>query len=318
MDDDSTAPPPAATPAAPAEPPAEIAQILLAKQVLAEGARLLAQGTRVGLGLAVSLGQDSAELMLRAAFKQWGLQSGKKPSEIMFHDLLRAVDEACRARSGQALPRMHKLGELNTARVNFKHYGLALDADDARRLFGYAGDFFDAACREVFGIDPATVSMADLIADPTLRWHLKAAQALLAAGDANEALTECAWAERLMRQGFNRVLPALGQLIRLDGPDRLERQVGLNFDMLLQFTHHIRGVSVCAFYGIDPEDWRAFQRLIPKLHVSPAGTSQVDHRMVVAPDKLPKAAAFCVDFAIDMALVIQERSGSPRLRAAGL
>lgn len=95
--------------------PPNSAQHLLTKRLFLEACAFAARSDPVAAGLAISMLQDAAEMMVWSVVKDKGLpvkdQSG-------FVANIEAI-----AKAGHSLSFVPELHELNKARVGFKHYG---------------------------------------------------------------------------------------------------------------------------------------------------------------------------------------------------
>lgn len=285
----------------------EMRQIILAKQVLMEAEHMLARETLAGIGLAVSLAQDSVELLLRAVAREWSLQL-KRPKDATFHDLLSAVDDACRSRPIGALPQRQKLVTLNDIRVGFKHHGQVPSRESARELVACASDFFDGCCRQMLGIDPDSVSVTDLIADAAIRRRLKAAETAFASGDAREAMTEAARAFHDVMRAFDHVLPPLSS--RLGHLSVEDDGTAHAIKLVIAYSDTLRDLALCAHLRINPQGLAVFRAITPSVAPSVEGDperEQVILRPLGASGPTAGQAQFCIRFVRDTALIVQEK-----------
>lgn len=95
-------------------------QLLLAKYILLRGQDLFSRDDPMSGGLAISLSQDSVEILVWTIAKELEAEVRDKDP---FTKLLDSIESAKKNTARPPLPLKAKLLELNSARVNFKHYG---------------------------------------------------------------------------------------------------------------------------------------------------------------------------------------------------
>lgn len=121
-------------------------------------------------GVAISLLQDSVELMLR----QIASKSGIRVTEKMgFAELLDKLTQE------RPIPSHSQLHELNKARVTFKHYGILPAVEEGFRLGQYAESFLLWACDTYFNLDFRRISLASLVTNVELRSEIETAESCL-------------------------------------------------------------------------------------------------------------------------------------------
>ena len=145
----------------------------------------LSSGHPFAAGMAVSLLQDAVEAMAHEAAASVGAVTSAHTRFLEHWD---AVAKA----GDKTLPYRTEMGELNTARVGFKHQGVNPDIADAEKHAVAAHRFLVETAREFFGwSDFDSLSEADLISSAVVQASVKAAESALAAGDPTKALEIC-------------------------------------------------------------------------------------------------------------------------------
>jgi hypothetical protein len=145
----------------------------------------LNSGHPFAAGMAVSLLQDAVEAMAHEAAARVGAGAGPNTSFLGHWEAV--------AKAGpKRLPYKDEMGQLNVARVGFKHHGVNPDIADAERRAIEAHRFLVETAREFFdGTDFDALSEADLISSANVRTAVKAAENALSSGDATKALERC-------------------------------------------------------------------------------------------------------------------------------
>lgn len=186
----------------------EIPQLMRVKQFFVEAEKFLDRKDDFGHGLAVSLAQDGAELLLRSVARH---RQASVKDKAAFSDLVNALDTQAAENGLTKVPHRAHLEELNAARVGFKHHGTVPSVADAKKLVRYGLDFAETASQRFFEVDLSTLSMADLIRDDKIRELVKAAESHLSVGETPEALIEAADAVALVNGMLQQLMPLAPQ-----------------------------------------------------------------------------------------------------------
>jgi hypothetical protein len=156
-------------------------QLLAARHLFRLAADQAGQGQDVPALAAAILLQDAVEMFLLAAAGHFDTQVGRRDD---FDKLIETVDKA----HGRPLPFRGKLLALNQMRVSSKHRGLLPHRGELDGLQTAVREYFDEACRRVFGQSFWTLSVADGIERADVREQVRAAEAAYIAGDYRTAL----------------------------------------------------------------------------------------------------------------------------------
>lgn len=281
-------------------------RLVCAKYMFCRSCELLDRGGPFSSGMAVSGFQDAVELVLRtiAEHLNVSLKDG-----AAFNQIIDAIDDV----GPDKVPQRSSLNQLNKARVNFKHFGLEPKEQDARKFRRDLETFFPVALRQFFRIGFEDVSLINIIGHRRTQNHLHRAENLIEQEDYQGAVTECAIAYAAYRlhvkseryHGFD--LDTFGHFRRsemkglLDAVKRAFEQQQDQIDVLMD--------------GLNPADFKRFERLTPQVSFSMARTVWVDYPMGarIVPDR--EAALFCLRFAVDSILIMKE---NPDLRPGSI
>ena len=132
---------------------------------------------------AINLLQDAVEIFLLAAADH--LQA-IVPDRAPFVDLIRLVDE--KLGPNQALPFNARLRAINRMRVASKHAAIPPNLQELDRSLLAAREYFDEACRRVFGQPIWSIAASDEITRNDVREHVKTAEKAFSEKDYKSAL----------------------------------------------------------------------------------------------------------------------------------
>lgn len=198
-------------------------QLLLCKRLMIEGASFSERSDPVSSGMAISLLQDSVEMLVWALVKLMDIPVKEKDST--FTSNLEALQ-----RKGLTIPLKAKLIELNKARVGFKHYGNLPATEEATKYLAYVEDFLRTTFREHFGVGFDEVSIVDLVVFEGERERMKAAESLMAGKNFEQAAIELAIARSMLFGRLKNFVPEV--------PRKIE-----DADSSFSFLSEIRGVG---------------------------------------------------------------------------
>lgn len=149
-----------------------LSRLACAKYIFITGVETIDRGAPYASGLAVLAFQDAAEMVLRAIAEHLHAQIKETST---FHQIINEIDKAGPVK----LTYRSALNQLNKARVNFKHLGMAPRDEDARKFRADLEGFFPSALKDFLDIDYERISLVSLIQHTRTRnWMEKAEQAL--------------------------------------------------------------------------------------------------------------------------------------------
>ena len=247
-------------------------------------------------GLATSLLQDAVEVLLRIVAEEHRIGVTDQTS---FPRLLDALAETFQNLGGHRA----NLTKLNTTRVAFKHRGQEVVERDARAFVVNVETFLTETCSEAFDVDFASLSLADSIRHRRTRNWLDKAESAFAVEDYAGAVAHAAKAMTVYVAHSTERDPSidLRTVVQYQGvPEGFKERVQASLRTLhARFDLLTRGVDIAAF--------DRFDILAPQTTISGSGVLQQYARL----DKPPPSrdeARFCIDFVVDTALALIDRS----------
>jgi hypothetical protein len=280
----------------------EHSSLLTVRQFAAESYRHVDAATDFGSGLAVSLMQDAVELFLRTAAKEHDIDV---PKRAEFEELLALVGRGAPG----PVPATGKLRDLNRARIQFKHHGVAPAPAAAHKLVGYGEQFLEKASPLYFGLTLASISLADLVKTPTLRDTLRSAEDALGSEKFGEAMQKSreaySGANHMLLTGVptpDGTLPSVANVFN-DLQERKALRAG--FEYVLRYMGELRTQVVAAGVPIDKKRLAQFNRTAPSIVRTVGGRTSVNYPAT----QTEKNARFCVQFAEEYALCVERHLG---------
>ena len=146
-----------------------IDQVLIAKRLFSIGSTYSEEADPLSAGLAISLFQDSVELLVWCIAKH---HSVAVKDNDAFTSLLEKIERI----SPDGVPHKAKMLELNKARVGFKHYGNLPASSESTKFRSYTQDFLVISCQRFLGINFDEVSLSSLIQIQKVREHVQNAE----------------------------------------------------------------------------------------------------------------------------------------------
>lgn len=173
--------------------------LLLCKRLMIEGSSFAKRNDAVSSGMAISLFQDSVEMLVWTLINKNGLVVKESSSFLSNIDVLQ--------KSGVSILNVGKIFELNKARVNFKHYGNLPDVDEAKKFKIYVEDFLRATFKDHFDQDFDEISLIDLVIFSNVREQLKKAASLLVENKFVESAVEISVAKVMLFGHLEQYIP---------------------------------------------------------------------------------------------------------------
>lgn len=270
-----------------------IQELVLVKEFADEAERQLEREDDFGNGLAVSVAQDSVELLMRIVVRERGLAIEPRAG---LDRLVAAIDKAATG-DDERVPHVARIEDLNKARVSFKHAGTAPSRPNALRLVRFAVEFLEVACPRFFGVEYRSISIVHQVRSDETRRFLVEAERLLTAGEYRDAMIEAADAVRVVESQLGSLFPSMSRA----------NVTGDNNPGLINYMNGLRLISLGALVGYDPRALMRFRALAP--HVSRSMSGQRFVTFSGPPDYTVEHASFAVGFAIDFSLAVQKRLG---------
>jgi hypothetical protein len=286
----------------------ELSRLVLAKRIYLEAERYLSKGGDLELGLSVSLGQDSVELVLRSVTAHHSISVPNRSDFIGVFDL---IAQHFKDNDSKKISFRSKVDDLNKARVSFKHYGLVPSRSDAVRMLSYAEDFLRDSLVKFFDLNFDDLSAADGLANLEVRDYLKLSEKKLLDNEYEDSLCAAAAAVQLSIGLMKYLLPvSMGRLRGLatrnisDNRDLSEmlNRVGRELDDRLQ---ELREIAILASLPIDISTYRKFKKLTP--NVSSMASGDINYQWMRAPPVDIDKIKLCVNFAADFCMCVDQK-----------
>lgn len=233
-------------------------QLLLCKRLFTEGAVIAERKDPISCGMAISLFQDSVEMLIWTMIKERGMTVKDGAS---FTSNLEVLQKA-----GISLSNIPKLLELNKARVGFKHYGNLPAPDESIKFQAYVDDFLKMSFSDHFSQSYDELSLVDLITYPDVKERLNSAEELIAAGEYEKALSEASIAKALLFRRFERFMPNVDR--HLGGMDRIfgkvpELRGARTFEYLTNYLELLRETALASLLRVPLQDYSFVRTRLP-------------------------------------------------------
>jgi hypothetical protein len=227
-----------------------INQLLLSKRLFGEASQYADKPDAVSCGIAVSLLQDAAEILVWALIKQRGISVKEGSAFTTNLDLLQ--------KDGASIPEMPKLLELNKARVGFKHYGNLPAPAEAQKHRNYVEDFLRSAVKTHFKQDFDGLSLVDLVPFPDIKARLRSAEEHIAKSEFKEAVQEASIAKAELFSKLSKYVPHVDhKLSDFDGvlAKLTELRSVQVFKYLEQYLGVLREISLVTLLRLPLDDY---------------------------------------------------------------
>lgn len=277
-----------------------IDRLVCSKYIFESSIETLERCAPYASGLAVLGFQDAVELVLRAIAEHTHAQLKENSA---FNQIL---DEIDKTRPGK-LTHRSALNQLNKARNNFKHLGLAPRDEDARKFRRDLEGFFPNAVNAFLDLDYSSLSLSSTIVHRRTRNWVKTAEESLNSGDYQKCLGACAIAVEIFEK--NRELGNQDEYerrLRTFYHDSLEQAVASSriFEevqkQLDAIYHHLNLVGS----GISYSEYKQFEDLTPPVMMTADGCPHLT--LGSGPAKYEEAL-FCTGFARNLILRLQNQ-----------
>lgn len=277
-------------------------RLLLARLFYYRGQDALRESGPFAAGFAICNFQDATETFLRVLAEHFHCSLKENTS---FQVLLDKIDEV----ASESLTHRSSLIRLNKARINFKHFSLRPDLDDANKFMVSLEAFFATSAQRILGVDFGSVSMISLVEHTrTENWLRKAEQAIIDR-NAREAIQAAAIAFRVFRRFLSPEYRdfQLDPFQRYENPDVIElsRSTAEVLDVLQEQLNLIMD-------GVDLAEFRRFQSIVPVVDLSEAGTVHMHWPSGPHVEPTIENAHSCIRFVIESALRIKQNYVKPK------
>lgn len=280
-----------------------LGRLACAKYIFTTGIDTLDKGAPYASGLAVLAFQDAAEMVLRAIAEHLHAQIKETTA---FHQIIDEIDKA----SSVKLTHRSALNQLNKARVNFKHLGLAPRDEDVRKFRGDLEGFFPSALKDFLDIDYDRLSLVSLIRHHRTRNWMEKSERALSDGDHTETIINSAVAMQLCLQTRARGYSRHGlQNVARFNPDRSTMGIASAMkdlaeaaqERLSEIYRHLDLIGHGVAYG----DYQRFLSLTPGVFFTMNGKPHLN--LGSSAPYQPDESLFCFAFAQNTILKLQSQ-----------
>lgn len=279
-----------------------IDRLVCAKYIFESGVETLERSAPYASGLAVLAFQDAVELVLRAIAEHVHAQLKENSP---FNQIL---DEIEKCHPGK-LTHRSALNQLNKARVNFKHLGLAPRDEDTRKFRRDLEGFFPNVVKTFLDLDFSNLSLSSIIIHCRTRNWVKRAEACLIAGEYEACIGGCAVAVEVFQKNLQRGDEDIyGRRLHLRTHvqslelARAVSEVVEDVQEQLDAIHH--QLSLVGS-GISYNDYKQFDDLTPGVMLTGDGRPHLTSRRSAAATY--EKALFCTGFARNLILKLQSQ-----------
>lgn len=243
-----------------------IKQLLLSKRLYVSGSNYVEVPDPISAGMAISLFQDSIEILCWSILKDLDAQVKDSLPFTSFFDL---VEKAPKNKESKKLPFKAKMLELNKARVNFKHYGNLPDISEAKKFKGYTEEFLRVSFNDFFKSDFDSISLSQLIPFNDIRASVESAEKALLTQDIEVSVCELAKAKIQLFKKFARYLPEVDYNLK-DADQILEKATNFSgvhiFQYLAEYLEVLRNINFVALGGVSIREYLLMERALPRAY----------------------------------------------------
>lgn len=280
----------------------EIDQLLLSKVLFLNGQDFLKRNDAISYGVAISMFQDSAEVLLRAIIKH--VDADVKENEP-FTSLWAKILSAKNNKNKIEVPFKSQMIEVNKARVSFKHFGHLPDSVLAFKFLDFTENFLRQSMKLFFDVNFDTMSMAELIKNKGIRDEIKKAEQWYAEGKYKECVEACTMAEIEISDQLYKILPRFTL-------DNVDSGIFARGDKLKDLISNIaseikkqRKLLIAALLNLKLQDIIKFTTLVPSISRTYGGKVFINWVRGGQPSE--EEANFCIQYVINYGLIVQDK-----------
>lgn len=243
-----------------------INQLLLSKRLYIIGSNYVDAPDPVSAGMAISLFQDSIEILCWSVLKDLDAPVKENTPFTSFFDL---VEKAPKNSESKKLPFKAKILELNKARVNFKHYGNLPDISEAKKFKGYTEEFLRVSFNDFFDADFDSISLSQLIPFDDVRISIESAERELSQNNVKDAACELAKGKTQLFNKFSKFLPEVDRNLK-DADRIIERSGNISgirvFAYLAEYLNTLRNINLVALCGVSIREYLLMEKALPRAY----------------------------------------------------
>lgn len=271
-------------------------RLICSKYIFHKGVDILERGGPFSSGLGVLHFQDAAEMVLRIIAEH--LHCSLKENAA-FNQIIDSIDSL----GAHKITHRSALNQLNKARINFKHFGLEPKHEDVIKFRRDLEGFFPNVFKLFLDVDFHLISLANLIEHRRTENFLNKAEKLIQDRNYRDSICSSAIAFAIFNSHYNKEPENYGRdpFRRIKDTD-LQRWVEGIEELVLDQQAQLNLIM----NGINLANYRRFQRCVPVVQLSVAGTYSVFYlwdRGQMEPSL--ENALFCYNFVIDAILLMK-------------
>jgi len=277
-------------------------QLLLSKWLFMKGEQHCIDNDPVSAGLAISLFQDAIEIFIWTLVKKFDAQVTKGTPFLQYFD---KIKQAPGNKNKDGLPYKGKIIALNTARVNFKHYGNLPDPSEAQKFRGYTEDFLRVSFEKFLGEDFDQISLSSLIRFDDVRKHVQIAEKKLKEENYTESAIELAKAKKLLLEKLDRFIPKVDDNLKRASSffDRQAQSHASNiFNYLYNYLNMLRSLNIINMCDVSINHFGKIEMILPNASQTMNGKFHITHSKTIYSKE---DIDFSISFIINLSLKIQ-------------
>jgi hypothetical protein len=291
----------------------DINQLKLAKYVFKKGEELLFRHDPFGPDLAISLFQDSIELLLWAIAKY--VDADIEDTEP-FQNYWKKINE--KLDKNEKLSNKAKMLEINKARVNFKHKGIRVHDSEAVKYREYTETFLLDSMKKIFNIDYDLITFAEFLYHEEIKDKIIDAEKYYNNGDYSNCINKCAEAEVCINEIIDAHIFQSPKAIRNVYSDFFEDAFRSNqkqyafvkftreaFMEIQRMINTMRLTLIPAILHVNLWEFDIFKDLTPAIRKNEKGDFEI---ISAIRSYNEEQARFCLQFINKYALALQEAS----------
>lgn len=278
-----------------------IRRITYAKFLLLQGNEALQSMTPISDGLAVSLYQDAAEMLLLTVAEYLNANVGERTP---FNKIITKIEEAKLNNNNAKISSKIAISQLNKSRVNFKHYGLLPTNEDAKKISHDIEIFFQRTVEDFFNLNYEEISLTDVIQNDRIRNFLKVSEMCLHRFKYDDAIINSSKAFRLIIHKINATEQSITYRDFRGIDNRELTEVIQHIESTI--SNHELQLNLLKF-GINLTDYSYFKSVTPVVHLTAANTFFVGSKKYIPDDEIKTIAKFCVKFVIHTSLQVAQK-----------
>ncbi len=263
--------------------PTVVGQLLVSKRLYAVGLSHSEANDSFSAGLAISLFQDSVELLCWTLITELNPPISDKAAFTTYFDL---IEKAPNNKECKKLPLKAKMLAMNKVRTSFKHYGILPAISEAKKFQIHTKDFLQESFSIFFDLDFDSLSLSKTIPFKDVRSSVEEAESALSEGNIRNSISHLSVARNLLFEKFSAYFPsvdssiaqsdhylsAIAQESRVMGYGRVQ-----GFSYLYEYLNRLKEFHFVSICGITMHQYKFMERTLSSVFVLDAGVNFATH-----------------------------------------